>query len=51
MFLKHKQEHPLEKEFVKFMSKHRRSFGTQAEYKFRRDLFVKKYAELEEWNN
>jgi len=51
MFLKNHEEHPLEKEFVKFMTQHQRSFGTKAEYKFRRDLFAKKYAELEEFNN
>src|SRR5258708_5403937 len=41
------QEHPLEKEFINFITEYRRSFGTQAEFKFRRDLFAKKFAELE----
>lgn len=35
--------HPLEAEFAKFVVDHGRSFGTKAEYKFRRDIFAKRY--------
>ena len=50
LFLKGGNSHRLEKEFAKFMTEYGRSFGTQAEYKFRRDLFAKNFYELEEWN-
>jgi hypothetical protein len=50
MFLKGEKSDLLEKEYAKFMTEYGRSFGTKAEFRFRRDLFVKKYYELEAWN-
>ena len=44
------QERPLEKEFAQFVTHHKRSFGTRAEYVFRRDIFAKKFKEIEEFN-
>lgn len=44
------QEHPLEKEFTQFIAEHQRSFGTRAEYIYRRDLFAKKFKMVEEHN-
>jgi hypothetical protein len=42
---------PREVEFTKFISKHRRSYGTKAEYEFRRDIFLKRFEEIQDHNS
>jgi len=35
-----------EKEFIHFITKHHRSYGTKEEYKFRLSLFAKNYKKI-----
>ena len=42
--------HPLEKEFAQFVSDYKRSYGTDAEFKFRRERFAESWKEIEEFN-
>eukprot|EP00350_Pseudokeronopsis_sp_OXSARD2_P007822 CAMPEP_0170540138 /NCGR_PEP_ID=MMETSP0211-20121228/157_1 /TAXON_ID=311385 /ORGANISM="Pseudokeronopsis sp., Strain OXSARD2" /LENGTH=323 /DNA_ID=CAMNT_0010842427 /DNA_START=24 /DNA_END=995 /DNA_ORIENTATION=- len=39
-----------EREFIEFMVKHKRSYGTKEEYNFRLDIFKQKYDEIKKHN-
>jgi hypothetical protein len=43
LFMKEsKTTHPRETEFLEFVSSYRRQYGTKEEYRFRRDIFIKR---------
>jgi C1A family cysteine protease len=50
LFMQPLNTHPREQEFLNWIQKHGRSYGTKEEYLFRRDLFMKKLEELEAFN-
>jgi hypothetical protein len=40
-----------EQEFMKFMAKHKRSYGTKEEYYYRLGLFTHNYEKIKKHNN
>ena len=50
LFMQPLNTHPREQEFLNWIQKHGRSYGTKEEYLFRRDLFLKKLEEVEAFN-